>query len=124
MKELDLSDNPLSANAIKGILGEAKILRSLNLANTGINRLTVRLETPFLKRLNLSRNDLTELKATTLERATMLETLDVSRNRLSDFSNMNQTFQALPALRWLDVSNNHVKIVNETSFNSLTSLRS
>ncbi|XP_061930203.1 chaoptin isoform X4 [Apis cerana] len=123
VKELDLSDNPLSANAIKGILGEAKILRSLNLANTGINRLTVRLETPFLKRLNLSRNDLTELKATTLERATMLETLDVSRNKLSDFSNMNQTFQALPALRWLDVSSNYVKIVNETSFNSLTSLR-
>ncbi|OAD57105.1 Chaoptin, partial [Eufriesea mexicana] len=123
VKELDLSDNPLSENAIKGILGEAKILRSLNLANTGINRLAVRLEMPFLKRLNLSKNSLTELKVITLERTTMLETLDVSRNKLSDFSSVNRVFQTLPALRWLDISNNYIKIVNETSFSGLINLR-
>ncbi|KOX72194.1 Chaoptin [Melipona quadrifasciata] len=123
VKELDLSDNPLSEAAIKGILGEAKILRSLNLANTGIERLTVRLETPFLKRLDLSRNKVVNLRKATLERATMLETLNLSGNKLSDLSSLNQAFQTLPALRWLDISGNYMKTVNETDFDGLISLR-
>lgn len=123
VKELDLSDNPLSENAVKGILGEAKILRFLNLANTGIERLMVRLETPFLKRLDLSRNGLSVLRATTLERATMLETLDLSGNKFSDLSSLNKAFKALPALRRLDISDNHVKTINETDFDGLAGLR-
>ncbi|KAK1126179.1 hypothetical protein K0M31_004815 [Melipona bicolor] len=123
VKELDLSDNPLSEAAVKGILGEAKILRSLNLANTGIERLTVRLETPFLKRLDLSRNKVIDLRKATLERATMLETLNLSGNKLSDLSSLNQAFQTLPVLRWLDISGNYMKTVNETDFDGLVSLR-
>ncbi|XP_076655058.1 uncharacterized protein LOC143360254 [Halictus rubicundus] len=120
LKDLDLSENPLSENAVKGILGETKILRSLNLAGTGIERLG-RLETPFLRRLNLSGNAITTVEVAALERTTMLETLDLSRNRLTDFS--GTTFRALPSLRRLDLSGNDVRTVNEISFDGLAALR-
>lgn len=122
VKELDLSENPLSENAIRGILGEAKILRALNLAGTGIKTLP-RLETPFLRHLNLSGNAIADIRPTTLERTTMLESLDVSRNRLTDFTNLISTFKILPALQSLDVSDNAVKTVNESSFDGLNALR-
>ncbi|XP_033327169.2 uncharacterized protein LOC117220870 [Megalopta genalis] len=122
LKDLDLSGNPLSENAIDGILGEAKILRSLNLADTGITRL-VRLETPFLRRLNLSGNAIAALEVAALERTTMLETLDLSRNRLTEFSGFPAMFRKLPAIRRLDLSGNHARTVNETSFDGLAGLR-
>ncbi|KAI4502908.1 hypothetical protein M0802_001952 [Mischocyttarus mexicanus] len=123
VKELDLSENPLSENAVRGILGEAKILRSLNLAQTGIKFLT-RLETPFLKHLNLSGNDIIDIKPAVLERTTMLESLDISRNKLTDFSNLVNTFKILPTLQTLKISNNDVKAINESSFDGLSTLRS
>ncbi|XP_015430630.1 PREDICTED: chaoptin [Dufourea novaeangliae] len=122
LKDLDLSGNPLSETAINGILGEAKILRSLNLANTGAKTL-VRLETPFLKRLNLSGNGIPAVEIAALERTTMLESLDLSRNNLTDFTEAIVAFRALPTLRWLDVSGNDARTVNETSFDGLTALR-
>ncbi|XP_014468508.1 PREDICTED: chaoptin [Dinoponera quadriceps] len=121
VKELDLSKNPLSENAIHGILGEAKILRSLSLVGTGI-RTMPRLETPFLKHLNLSGNGITDIKPTTLERTTMLQTLDVSRNRLADFTNLVNTFKILPVLWSLDVSDNEMRTVNESNFDGLAAL--
>jgi Leucine-rich repeat (LRR) protein len=123
VKELDLSENPLSESAVRGILGEAKILRSLNLARTGIKTIP-RLETPFLKYLNLSGNAIADIKPITLERTTMLESLDVSRNRLTDFTNLVSTFKILPVLQNLDISNNDVKTINESSFDGLSALRS
>jgi len=123
VKELDLSENPLSESAVRGILGEAKILRSLNLARTGIKTIP-RLETPFLKYLNLSGNAIADIKPITLERTTMLESLDVSRNRLTDFTNLISTFKILPVLQNLDISDNEVKTVNESSFDGLSALRS
>ncbi|KAK0182220.1 hypothetical protein PV327_000381 [Microctonus hyperodae] len=123
VKDLDLSQNPLSTNAIKGILGEAKILRALNLAQTGIKSIT-RLETPFLKSLNLSGNDIADIRPAALERATLLERLDVSNNKLEDFVNLANTYKTLPSLRYLDVSGNQVKSINESSFEGLDKLRS
>uniref|UniRef100_A0A0C9RAE7 Chp_0 protein n=1 Tax=Fopius arisanus TaxID=64838 RepID=A0A0C9RAE7_9HYME len=123
LKHLDLSHNLLSENAIRGILGEAKILRYLNLANTGVKNVT-RLEMPFLKSLNLSGNEITELKPSVLERATLLGTLDLSHNNLEDFTNLAITYRALPALRHLDVSGNKPRNLNETSFDGLERLRS
>ncbi|XP_054003732.1 protein artichoke [Hylaeus anthracinus] len=123
VKDLDLSDNPLSENAVKGILGEAKILRSLNLANTGTSTLT-RLETPFLKRLNLSGNGISDVEPKALERTTMLESLDVSKNRLTDLTSVITALKDLPVLRWLDVSGNDASTINETTFEGLTALRS
>jgi len=123
VKELDLSENPLSENAIRGILGEAKILRSLNLANTNIETIP-RLETPFLKHLNLSGNTIADIKPVMLERTTMLECLDVSKNRLTNFTNLINTFKNLPVLQSLDISNNELKNINESNFDGLVTLHS
>lgn len=123
VKELDLSENPLSESAVRGILGEAKILRSLSLARTGIKTIP-RLETPFLRHLNLSGNAIADVKPIALERTTMLESLDLSRNRLADFTNLVSIFKILPVLESLDISDNEVKTVNESSFGGLNALRS
>ncbi|XP_011688843.1 PREDICTED: uncharacterized protein LOC105450604 [Wasmannia auropunctata] len=123
VKELDLSENPLSENAIRSILGEAKILRSLNLANTSIKTIP-RLEIPFLKHLNLSGNELADIKPVMLERTTMLESLDVSKNRLKDFTNLTNTFKNLPVLQSLDISDNKIKTINESNFDGLATLHS
>ncbi|XP_070166621.1 protein artichoke isoform X1 [Polyergus mexicanus] len=123
VKALDLSENPLSENAIRNILGEAKILRSLNLADTGIKTIS-RLEMPFLKHLNLSGNAITDIQPVALERTTMLESLDLSRNRLTDFTNLISSFKTLAVLQSLDISNNEVKNINESSFDKLVTLRS
>lgn len=122
VKELDLSGNPLNENAVNGILGEAKILRWLNLANTGIKQIT-RLEAPFLRYLNLSGNDISDVGPIALERTTLLETLDISKNNLGDFTNLTETFKALPVLHALDVSSNYIKTINESSFAGLNALR-
>ncbi|XP_012286845.1 chaoptin isoform X2 [Orussus abietinus] len=122
VKELDLSENPLSENAIRGILGEAKILRSLNLANTGIKNIT-RLEAPFLKFLNLSGNNITDIKTSALERTTLLEILDISKNSMADYVDLINTFKVLPVLNTLDISGNAVKTINDSSFIGLESLR-
>ncbi|XP_071573008.1 uncharacterized protein [Temnothorax nylanderi] len=123
VKELDLSENPLSENAIRGILGEAKVLRSLNLANTSIKTIP-RLETPFLRHLNLSGNTITDINPVMFERTTMLESLDVSKNRLTDFTNLIRTFKNLPVLQSLDISNNELKNINERNFDGLAMLHS
>ena len=123
VKDLDLSENPLSENAVRGILGDAKILRSLNLARTGIKNIA-RLETPFLKHLNLSGNSIMDIKPIALERTTMLESLDISGNHLNDFADLIATFKTLPALKSLDISSNPIKIINESSFEGLEVLRS
>lgn len=123
LKNLDLSHNPLSENAIRGILGEAKILRTLNLAHTGVRNIT-RLEMPFLKSLNLSENEIADIKPSVLERATLLESLDLSHNNLQDFTSLASTYRILPALRHLDVSGNKPKNLNESSFEGLEHLRS
>lgn len=123
VKELDLSENPLSENAIHSILGEAKILRSLNLADTGIKTIS-RLEMPFLKHLNLSSNAITDIKPITLERITMLESLDLSRNRLTDLTNLTSSFKTLTVLQNLDISNNEIINIKESSFDGLVMLRS
>ncbi|XP_034945170.1 chaoptin [Chelonus insularis] len=122
VKELDLSQNPLSENAIESILGEAKILRALNLAQTNIKNIS-RLETPFLKSLNLSGNNLTTVRSSALERATLLQTLDLSFNNINDFTSFANVYKVLPVLRNLDISGNKFKYVNESSFEGLDKLR-
>ena len=122
VKKLDLSENPLSEKAIDEILGDAKVLRYLNIASCGIRRIN-RLEAPFLRKLNVSRNNLEYFGRLALDRTTMLEKLDISRNHLQSFDNVLRALGSLVMLKSLDISGNDVRIVNESSLLGLENLK-
>ena len=82
IKTLDLSFNPLTEDAIHNVLSEPKKVKDLNMAATGIAKLSV-LETPFLRRLNLSANRIDQLSDNMFQRPSLLEVLDLSRNRIN-----------------------------------------
>ncbi|XP_066598350.1 protein artichoke-like [Prorops nasuta] len=123
LKELDLSQNPLSEKSIQSVLSETRILRTLNLAKTGIKYIS-RLEMPFLKSLNVSINEIMDIRPSSLERVSMLEDLDVSRNKLMDLTNLISGLKSLSSFKSLDISGNQLKTINESSLEGLVSLRS
>ncbi|XP_068086048.1 chaoptin [Anabrus simplex] len=124
IKKLDLSFNPLSEQAIANVLGEPKTVRELNLAGTGIVKVT-QLETPFLHVLNLSHNGIVELPDKVFERSTLLEALDLSHNKISDLSaNLPRVWSRLKNLRALDLSGNPVTGIMAGDFDGLESLQS
>lgn len=122
IKKLDLSYNPLSEEAVTNILNEPKTVRSLNLAGTGIKQISS-LETPFLKTLNLSNNDLTLINEKVFERATLLETLDLSNNQLRDLKALAKVWPKLSSLQNLDLSNNSFEMISMGDFDDLSMLR-
>ena len=85
VKEMDLSFNPLTTDSITNVLNEPKTVRSLNIAGTGITEVPV-LETPFLLHLNLSHNNIKIINDDILAKAKLMETLDISYNRLPNLS--------------------------------------
>lgn len=119
IKKLDLSYNPLSQEAVENVLGEPKTVRDLNLAGTGIISVT-QMETPFLRRLNLSHNAISSLPDTVFERPTLLEEFDISHNRLSEVPHV---WQQLKNLQLLDVSDNPVTSIIKGDLDGLESLR-
>lgn len=123
IKKLDLSYNPLNEDAVANILSEPKTVRELNLAGTGIKRITS-LETPFLQSLNLSHNKLSSVDDKIFERATLLETLDLSSNKLNNLKALSLIWPKLPSLQVLDVSNNSFEIIAQGDFDNLEMLRS
>ena len=122
IKKLDLSFNPLSDETIRNVLGEPKTMRELNLAGTGIKQLT-QLETPFLSYLNLSHNNITNLDDGIFERTTLLETLDVSHNQLSDISNYSRIWPLLKNLQSLNISSNPILSISQSDFQGLDTLK-
>ena len=120
IKKLDLSYNPLSQEAVENILGEPKTVRDLNLAGTGIISVT-QMETPFLRRLNLSHNVISSLPDTVFERPTLLEELDISHNSLSELPHV---WQRLKNLQVLDVSENPVINILQGDLDGLENLYS
>ncbi|KAJ9598943.1 hypothetical protein L9F63_010537 [Diploptera punctata] len=120
IKKLDLSYNPLSQEAVENVLGEPKTVRELNLAGTGITSVT-QMETPFLRKLNLSHNSINSLPDTVFERPTLLETLDISNNGLSELPHV---WQRLKNLQVLDVSENPVMSILQGDLDGLEGLRS
>lgn len=109
IKRLDLSFNPLTQAAVVNVLGEPKTVRDLNLAGTKIAHLP-RLETPFLQRLNLSRNSIEDVGGDkTFERTTLLESLDLSDNAIADITkSLLPVWSRLRNLRQLDLSSNPI----------------
>lgn len=122
IKKLDLSFNPLSEESINNILSEPKTVRELNLAGTGIKQIKS-LETPFLHNLNLSDNQLVRLDDRIFERATLLESLDLSNNKLNNLKSLSMIWPKLPSLQVLDVSNNSFEIIAQGDFDNLEMLR-
>ncbi|XP_074033247.1 uncharacterized protein [Leptinotarsa decemlineata] len=122
IKKLDLSFNPLVEKTVTNILGEPKTIRELNLAGTNIRSIP-RLETPFLKNLNLSHNNISSLDSHVFERITLLEELDLSDNKISDISNYSKIWKLLQNLQGLNISNNPIVSISDDDFAGLEKLR-
>lgn len=123
IKKLDLSFNPLTEQTIENILNEPKTVRELNLAGTGVKSITS-LETPFLQSLNLSNNNIVSINDEAFERATLLESLDLSSNLLTDIKRLSRMWPKLTSLQYLDLSNNSFEIISQGDFDSLDMLKS
>ncbi|CAO1431011.1 unnamed protein product [Diamesa serratosioi] len=123
IKKLDLSYNPLTEESIKNILSEPKTVRDLNLAGTGITDISS-LETPFLQSLNLSDNKIQSIDDRIFERATLLESLDLSDNLLSDLKALSVIWPKLTVLQSLDISNNSFETIMQGDFDNLEMLKS
>lgn len=123
IKKLDLSYNPLSEESVRNILSEPKTVRELNLAGTGIKKVES-LETPFLQSLNLSMNNIASIDDQVFERATLLETLDLADNQMSDFKSLTKVWPKLTVLQHLDLSNNSFETIAQGDFDNLEMLKS
>ncbi|XP_075975883.1 uncharacterized protein LOC142976421 [Anticarsia gemmatalis] len=123
IKKLDLSFNPLSEKTISNVLTEPKTVRDLNLAGTGIKSIG-QLETPFLHNLNLSFNNISKLSDKTFTRTTLLESLDLSDNQITDVSgSLAVSWPKLKNLQRLNISGNPMVMIMENNFETLASLR-
>lgn len=122
VKKLDLSYNPLTSEAIKNILSEPKTIRELNLAGTGITKITA-LETPFLQALNLSNNEIVTIDEELFERASLLQSLDLSNNHLTSFNSLSKIWPKLTLLQTLNLANNPFDTILQGDFDNLEMLR-
>lgn len=120
VERLDLSFNPLMEEAVNAVLSEPKTVRYLNLASTGLNRINGKLETPFLRYLNLSNNNITSIENNAFQRTSLLQTLDLSNNLLKNVSLGNQP---PPALSTFIISDNPIERVSAGDLSALKSLR-
>ena len=122
IKTLDLSYNPLTEESIHNVLSEPKKVKHLNMASTGITRVPV-LETPFLRRLNLSSNRLNLLNDSSFQRPTLLEMLDLSNNQLVG-SGLSSIWSRLGFLKELILSGNPISQLVKGDLSPLSSLES
>lgn len=122
VKRLNLANNPLSEESLRNILSEPKTVQELNIANCGLQHLTD-LETPFLRRLNLSRNSITSLRPAIFQRTTLLEQLDLSGNSIRNLNaDVSLALQMIPTLKFLDLSKNPIRDIGSSDLNGLTYL--
>ncbi|KZS07310.1 chaoptin [Daphnia magna] len=122
IKTLDLSVNPLTEESIHNVLSEPKKVKDLNMAATGISRIPV-LETPFLRRLNLSSNKLDNLNETVFQRPTLLEMLDLSNNQiLGSGSGLLNIWSRMIFLKKLILSGNPIGQIVKGDLSNLSSL--
>lgn len=124
IKTLDLSFNPLTDESVHNILSEPKKVKDLNMAGTGISRMPV-LETPFLRRLNLSSNRLVGINESTFQRPTLLETLDLSNNQIGSggaFASLSSIWSRVIFLKHLILTNNPLNQIVKGDLSNLASL--
>ncbi|XP_052870711.1 chaoptin [Anopheles cruzii] len=120
-KEVDYSYNPLSPEAIATVLGQPKTVRNLNLAGTGVRELPI-LETPYLRTLNLSHNNISAVSGKAFEKVTLLERLDLSYNAIGDADGLREIWPKVGLLAQLDLSNNPIRAITAATFERLDGL--
>ncbi|XP_071443229.1 chaoptin, partial [Hetaerina americana] len=122
IKSLDLSSNPLDASALQHLLSDPKTVRFLRLRDTGLDQLPA-LETPFLRRLDISANKLRSIPSGAFDRTTLLERLDISDNSLTEVGeSLRKAWPSLSSLRELDLSGNSISSVSLEDLSGLSSL--
>uniref|UniRef100_A0A6E8VLM7 LRRCT domain-containing protein n=1 Tax=Anopheles coluzzii TaxID=1518534 RepID=A0A6E8VLM7_ANOCL len=120
-KHVDFSYNPLTPEAIATVLGQPKTVRTLNLAGTGVRELPM-LETPYLRSLNLSHNNISAVSAKAFEKVTLLERLDLSHNAIGDADGLRDIWPKLALLGYLDLSSNPIRTITASTFERLDGL--
>ncbi|KAK8719617.1 hypothetical protein OTU49_013907 [Cherax quadricarinatus] len=122
IKTLDLSYNPLTPEAVYILLNEPKTVRHLNLAGTNVTEVPV-IEARFLLSLNLSDNNIVEVKESSFELTQSLQDLDMSKNLIPNLSyGLAMAWPKIPDLRRLDVSHNPLAYIVRGDFNYLSNL--
>ena len=122
IKKLDLSFNPLTEESIVNVLSQPKKVKELNMAATGISLVPV-LETPFLRRLNLSGNNLQDLGVDVFQRPALLESLDISNNQLTQIgSGLAAVWSRLAYLKELSLSANPLTQIVRGDLSNLLAL--
>ncbi|XP_043199067.1 chaoptin-like, partial [Amphibalanus amphitrite] len=122
VKILDLSFNPLSPDSVEILMNEPKAARELHLVGCGVRTIPV-LETPYLRVLNLSRNDVVKISESLFERPTLLQTIDLSYNQIPNLSfGLATIWPKLRFVRELDVSGNPISYVIRGDFTYLNNL--
>lgn len=122
IKTLDLSYNPLTPEAIYILLNEPKTVRHLSLAGTNATDVPV-IEARFLLSLNLSHNNIVEVKPSSFELTQNLQELDVSHNTIPNLSyGLAMAWPKIPDLRRLDISHNPLAYIVRGDFNYLSNL--
>ncbi|XP_042219703.1 protein artichoke-like [Homarus americanus] len=122
IKVLDLSYNPLTPEAIFILLNEPKTVRHLSLAGTNVTEVPI-IEARFLISLNLSDNNIVEIKESSFELTQNLQELDMSRNKIPNLSyGLAMAWPKIPDLRVLDISYNPLAYIVRGDFNYLNDL--
>ncbi|KAK8393244.1 hypothetical protein O3P69_013333 [Scylla paramamosain] len=122
IKTLDLSYNPLTPEDIFTLLNEPKTVRHLSLAGTNVTEIPA-IEARFLLSLNLSDNNIIEIKESSFQLTQNLQELDVSKNKIPNLSyGLAMAWPKIPDLRKLDISYNPLAYIVRGDFNYLGNL--
>ena len=123
VKELDLSFNPLSNEAHSVLFGEPKSVRKLYVSGANIETLPTVIESPFLKELNLSNNNISKIKSTTFERTSLLQKIDLSYNKIINLNNnINGVWNSVSQLKYLSLSSNPIQYIVKGDLDQLINL--
>ncbi|OWA53088.1 putative Chaoptin [Hypsibius exemplaris] len=120
-KNVDLSFNPLSDQAVQTVLSDPKTTFKLSMAGVGMTFFPP-LQLQFLTHVNLSGNRLTSFgDPLNWQRASLLESVDLSGNQLTDMrdSKLLWVLPKLAFLKWLDLSGNSLKVIRENELSGL-----
>ena len=124
LKHIDLSYNPLTPEAHAILFGEPKSVRKLDVTSTNIFSLPASIETPFLVSLNLSNNNLSELRSSNFEKANLLQSLDLSGNKLTNLNhNIGELWTQMTKLKQLYLSRNPIQHLMKKDLEPLTNLQ-